>query len=40
MQIQGPKITVKTEISFNSGDVLKLRLASGGGWVAHIYPER
>ena len=31
---------VKTEISFKSGDVLKLSLASGGGWVAHIYPVR
>jgi alpha-glucosidase len=31
---------VKTETSFKSGDVLKLSLASGGGWVAHIYPVR
>jgi alpha-glucosidase len=30
----------KTEISFQAGDVLKLRLASGGGWIAHIYRVR
>jgi alpha-glucosidase len=25
-------------ISFEAGDTLKLNLASGGGWLAHIYP--
>lgn len=29
----------KTEITFQAGDFLKLSLTSGGGWVAHIYPE-
>ena len=28
----------KTEIEFTAGDVLKLHLASGGGWIAHIVP--
>lgn len=31
---------VKTELTFQAGDVLKLNLASGGGWVAQIYPVR
>jgi hypothetical protein len=26
--------------TFQSGDVLKLRLASGGGWIGRIYPEK
>jgi alpha-glucosidase len=30
----------KTEMNFQAGDILKLRLASGGGWVAHITPAR
>lgn len=29
----------KTEGYFQAGDVLKLKLASGGGWVARIIPE-
>ena len=29
----------KTGISFNAGDIIKLNLASGGGWIARIYPE-
>ena len=28
----------KTEIEFRAGDVIKLHLASGGGWIAHIVP--
>jgi alpha-glucosidase len=31
---------MKTEMTFQSGEILKLSLASGGGWVAHIYPVR
>jgi alpha-glucosidase len=31
---------IKTELTFQAGDVLKLNLASGGGWVAQIYPVR
>jgi alpha-glucosidase len=30
----------KTEMDFQAGDVLKLNLASGGGWVAHITPVK
>ena len=30
----------KVESSFRAGDTLKLHLASGGGWVARIYPEK
>jgi alpha-glucosidase len=30
----------KTQISFEAGDVLKLKLASGGGWIARIFPEK
>ncbi len=30
----------KTEITFQAGDVLRLNLASGGGWIARIYPEK
>ncbi|MBW6501117.1 MAG: glycoside hydrolase family 97 protein [Bacteroidales bacterium] len=30
----------KTETYFQSGDDLKLKLASGGGWVARITPEK
>lgn len=30
----------KTETSFQAGEVLKLNMASGGGWIAHIYPEK
>ena len=30
----------KVEISFEAGDILKLKLASGGGWIARIYPEK
>ncbi len=30
----------KTESLFQAGDILKLELASGGGWVARITPEK
>ena len=30
----------RIEMDFQAGDVLKLNLASGGGWVAHIAPEK
>lgn len=30
----------KTETTFQAGDVLKLNMASGGGWIARIYPMR
>jgi alpha-glucosidase len=30
----------KIEMDFQAGDTLKLKLASGGGWVAHITPAR
>jgi len=29
----------KIQIAFNAGELLKLNLASGGGWIGHIYPE-
>jgi alpha-glucosidase len=29
----------KTDMNFRSGNVLRLRLASGGGWVARITPS-
>ncbi len=29
----------KIQITFNAGEVLKLNLASGGGWIGHLYPE-
>jgi alpha-glucosidase len=31
---------IKVEMDFQSGDVLKLNLASGGGWVARIMPVK
>jgi alpha-glucosidase len=30
----------KVERDFQAGDTLKLKMASGGGWVAHITPEK
>ena len=30
----------KTERTFQAGDVLKVSLAPGGGWVARIFPEK
>lgn len=30
----------RTEMSFEAGETLKLGLASGGGWIAHITPVR
>jgi alpha-glucosidase len=30
----------KTEMDFQAGDILKLKLSSGGGWVAHIAPAK
>jgi alpha-glucosidase len=29
----------KTTMTFNAGDILKISLAPGGGWVARIMPE-
>jgi hypothetical protein len=33
-------LKAEIDISFKTGDDLKLCLASGGVWIARIYPER